>query len=257
MADPYRIYTSGNRIHPRFEVDEKNGEDRSRTNHLHSDRNIGLDDFVDDSNLSEVIPIDIDYSDDRRCRNDEKGTSRVSSPSQKKGIEDFRSKHPDNDGKYCSNGDQNSPIEETYLHGFDDVSFGDSEPSISTSQSEKELVSETATVTTAISPINDDLFLRSGEPDRPLSDLKQRIQLLEGGVSSDGFSGYARYSNEDEKRFGKARRNGPGGDEMTGSGHEDWMIHQKRKGVCQDFLDYDYPGIASVLCTGPWQGFIQ
>ena len=239
VADPYPIYTSSDKIHPQFKVDDKKSGEWSRTNHLYSDRNTGLVDFVDNSNLLqhlEAVSIGINHSNDRKNPNDENDSSVMSYPSEKKCVEVSRSENPDKDGKPCVNADQNSPVEESYLQGFD-LSFVGSEPSFSTSQSDREHVCGT---TAPISPAIEDAFQSHGERNRRLSDLKQKMLLLEGGDSSNARGPY---SNDDENRFGKARMNGHDENEISGSAPDQWMmIPHNGTSLHQDFMDYDYPG---------------
>ena len=233
VADPYQIYsTAGASISSGREINEEVEGDRSRTNRVHSDRNVGLNEFVDDLDVDRGLTMGGYRSTWSGGSYNIGGDNSTFSRSDTKPVESTRSNLSYNDHQHRDE-DQSSPIEESYLQGFDDISFGDDDPPAS--QGEREPVSETTIVGASVSPATQ-------EQER--LDLK-RSRSLEKGNRSGGVTVGIPYSHEDEGSwtgFGEVRGNGQGSEKANSLGHREWGIPRKLQNTFQNLLDYDYPG---------------
>ena len=174
------------------------------------------------------------------------------------GMEHIFGKEPHRDSNevrvVAVNG-ENSPTEGSYLQGFDDGSFAETEPATSTSMSERDHNTITTTVATACSlPRNEDVLgpwvSDNKKPLNPLNDpdfqryegnLKSRSQQSLGGDSPDGFNGIImRGGSDDEDKY----RSGFGKGRMTDSDHGVKAAGAEKDSWVEsrNFLDYDYPG---------------
>ncbi len=241
VADPLPIYSSTSRVHPGFEVDERHQGKQAN---------------------GEVINGTVDFA-----RNNSKPHSHGISSGNHSGLASNMTEHArrgETDSRHDNqmvraDGD-NSPTESSYLRDFDNGSFGETEPTTSISNSDRDHQSETTTVATAMSPPANDDFMEpwvsnTNKPLNPFDDpdfqryegnLGSRRQSF-GNDSPDGISNYHQGSSDEDKQqpvvFG-----GGGRACTTNSGANKECRPSKDNLVDSvNFLDYNYPPGMAVI----------
>jgi len=246
VADPVPIFTSTARVCPGFEVNAQHQEERERTY-------LDTRDFRENNGAGKVSLYD------SQTGNMNTGTH-LTNGDFGGGSEPRFGSTPhstENEDKTVLVNDDNSPVESSYLKDFNDSSFTGNEPSILTSVSEKDQQQSEAEAVASdvlslpktgssmdpwinsnskpLNPFNDPDFIRHEK------NLTFRSQRSMGADSSDGITGNAR-SSSDEEKYPAVFGYGGQLSSISDSGGKSSRGEKNSWVESSNFMDYKYPG---------------